>query len=102
MRMTILLGGETVYDHDIEGWLTPPPQEQLPQSIQAQLDPTVKPAPWYKALLVAMIGRAAAQGLQDQRLQPLEVDLQLRATGWTLVVELPAPEQDTDAIQGHH
>ncbi len=90
-HLQIIINGETVYDQEGVGdWQLPPKPEQI--SDKAQMDPNVKPAPWMKSLMIAMLGAAISnQALKDPRLQPLDVDLQTRATGWTISVDVPEP-----------
>ncbi len=92
-HLQIIINGETVYDQEGVGdWQLPPKPEQISDSIKAQMDPNVKPAPWMKSLMIAMLGAAISnQALKDPRLQPLDVDLQTRATGWTISVDVPEP-----------
>jgi hypothetical protein len=45
-----------------------------------------------KSLMIAMLGAAISnQALKDPRLQPLDVSLETRATGWTISVDVPEP-----------
>lgn len=95
-RMQIILGGETVFDHVIEGWMAPPKPEQIPAAIKAQLDPNAKLAPFLKVTMLAMLGKAIAeQALGDPRLQPLNVSLATRPSGWTITVDIPEPVDNT-------
>lgn len=100
-RMTIIITegdtAETVFDEIIEGWMAPPKPDQIPAAIRNQLDPNAKPPPWLKAFLIAAIGNAIHNGaLKDPRLQPLTTQLTKRPTGWTISVDMPAPDQHGD------
>lgn len=90
-HLQIIVGGETVYDHDAENWQLPPKPDMIGPAVRAQINPNVKPAPFMKALMVAMLAKAIKKALEDPRLHPLDIDLQTRATGWTMSVDIPAP-----------
>ncbi|MCV7100068.1 hypothetical protein [Mycobacterium palustre] len=100
-HMQIIIGGETVFDEVIEGWMAPPKPDQIPAAIRAQLNPNAKPAPFLKAMMLAMIANALANGaLRDPRLQPLDVDLKTRPTGWTISVDMPPPDDTSHVYVG--
>jgi hypothetical protein len=92
-HVVIQINGEVVYDHEnVADWQLPPKPDQIGESIKAQMNPDVKPAPWMKSLMIAMLGAAISnQALKDPRLQPLDVSLETRATGWTISVDVPEP-----------
>lgn len=93
-HMQIILGGETVFDEVIEGWMAPPKPDQIPAAIRSQLNPNAKPPPFLKAMMLAMIAKAITDGaLRDPRMQPLDVDLITRPTGWTISVDMPPSDE---------
>lgn len=100
-RLRIILGEECVFDHQVEEWQLPPRPDQIPATIRAQLDPNARPAPWMKAMMIAMLGKTLVDGaLRDPRLQPLDVKLETRGTGWTISVDLVAPVDTGDVELG--
>lgn len=94
-RMQIIMSdgdkAETVFDEVIEGWMAPPKPDMIPQAIRAQLNPNAKPAPFLKAMMVAMLAKGIESMLSDPRLQPLERHVVTRPTGWTISVDIPPP-----------
>jgi len=99
-HLQIIINGETVFDEERVGdWQLPPRPDQIPASIRAQLDPQARPAPWMKAMIVAMLGKALRDhALRDPRLVPLDVELTTRATGWTLAVDIPEPKRSDISV----
>lgn len=98
-RMQIILAGEVVYDDVIEDWQAPPKPELIGPAVKATLDPNYKPPAFLKAMMLAMIGKAIDNALHDPRLQPLDVELITRPTGWTVAVDMQAPpDADTGRV----
>jgi hypothetical protein len=91
-HIQFILDGETVYDEHVKEWLAPPKPDMIPADVRRQANPNAKPPPYMKALMLAMIGKAVAANLRDPRLAPLDVDLKPHATGFTLAVNIPAPD----------
>ncbi len=96
-NLQFLVDGKVVFDHDVEQWMLPPQPELIEPAVRAQMNPNAVPPPWLKAFMVASIGNAlATQILPRPQLQPLDIDLQTRPTGWTISVDIPAPAERTD------
>lgn len=94
-HLLIIVEGETVFDGDVGEWALPPKPDRIPAALRAQLNPNARPAPWMKFMMIAMLGKALTDNvLRDPRLQPLEVDLQTRPSGWTISVDIPDPRSD--------
>jgi hypothetical protein len=90
-HMQLILDGENVYDEHIDNWAAPPRPDMIPAAVRAQTNPNVKPAPFLKAIMLAMIGKAIEASLRDPRLAPLTVNLTKRPTGFTITVDMPPP-----------
>jgi hypothetical protein len=96
-RLQFVVDGKAVFDHEVEHWMLPPEPQLIEPSMRAQMNPNAVPPPWLKAFMIASIGNALAnQVLTRPQLQPLEIGLTTRPTGWTLSVDLPAPAEHTD------
>lgn len=91
-HLQVIVNGESVFDDDVGDWQMPPRPDQVPAALRAQLDPHARPAPWMKAIILTMIGKALTDNaLRDPRLQPLDVQLTTRPTGWTISVDMVEP-----------
>lgn len=99
-HLQIIVEGETVFDDEVGEWALPPKPDRIPAALRAQLNPNARPAPWMKFMMVAMLGKALADNvLRDPRLQPLEVGIDTRPSGWTLSVDIPAPKPDDFVVE---
>lgn len=94
-RLQIIVDGDTKFDEDVENWQLPTRPESIRGAIPNQADGfTTKPAPWMKALMVVQLATLLERTMRDHPLlQPLDIDLQTRGTGYTLSVDIPAPSQ---------
>lgn len=72
----------------------PPRPNFLTDAERASLDPNKPLNPLQKAAFLAVLAKGLRDQLQDPRLQPIAVDLELRPTGWTLTVDVPPPGRD--------
>lgn len=90
-RLWIAVDERTVFDENVAGWQLPPQPDLIGPAVRAQAQPNVKPPPFLKALMLAMVGKAVDQALHDPRLAPLDVTLATRSTGWTITVDIPVP-----------
>ena len=92
-RLQIIVEGETVFDGEVGEWALPPKPDHIPAALRAQLNPNARPAPWMKFMMIAMLGKALTDNvLRDPRLQPLDVELSTRPSGWTIGVDIPEPK----------
>jgi len=91
-HLQIIVDGESMFDGEVGEWALPPRPDRIPAALRSQLNPNAKPAPWMKFMLLAMLGKALADNvLRDPRLQPLDVELTTRPSGWTIGVDIPEP-----------
>jgi hypothetical protein len=95
--MCMTYGENVIYDELLEEFQLPPMPDLIPAAVRASLNPNAKPTPFMKAWWIAMVGHNAAIVLSDPRLQPINVQLTKRSTGFTLSADMPPSEISASA-----
>lgn len=92
-HMVVTVDGETRFDGEIAHWQLPQRPEVFPSAVRAAFDPSIPPTPMAKLFMLTMLTQLIMSTLENPKLQPLDVDMQLRGPGcFTLKVDTPAPE----------
>jgi hypothetical protein len=93
-RVQLIVDGLPLFDDDIPEFQTPRP-DMIGADLRAGLDPSAPIAPWQKALLLAILGKGLLEQLsRNPKLQPIDVSIDVRPSGWTLAVDVPVAGAD--------